>query len=778
MAQSTEPEPPLEEGKIARIKRRGLRVAELGEAKALIPPDENLANFETPPFEGLRSGIDETLRDAINPRAPGLIDAINRAVRYANVRDGERPASLSRRVLMLGIVDAGLSSPSAHRSSAWLIPWARSLEKDLEGMLRAQDHSGPVEDALARNPHVELNSTVVPVLERARRIAFQTVGRNVIDLRHLLYALTENPGRSFANFSRQPSPTELAQLRRTIVNNVEKGPEKGEDADQWRRLLQESTETRAPGPAPDLPRGGARPKGEKGRREPHSTQSAEEYYRTQTDGPAARDALDRESFARVLSERIRRLRAADGDNEKGAFMLHIHGRWGSGKSSVLNFLKEKLEREEGFGKPARVVTFNAWENNSRKPPWWPFLSNIYLTLLGDKVRPLPWGKRWRLRLKWWWWRMQADVIPLLLILLVFGLAVFEIGRNADAVDKAVKIVGAAATASALIYAYGRSLMFGSQRAAQTYSDLKADPLRRVIGLFNNIVEAVDEPLVVIIDDLDRCNADFIVDLLEGIQNLFKGKAVTYVAAADRKWICTAFEKRYADFADRIAEPARPLGYLFLEKMFQISAGMPKLTRDLQKRYLGTLTGPGIKSGEVSEAAKSEARSALAGATTEAQIQETVKSVEGDPERLRAYREEAAIKITTPPLAAATENRLQPLLPLMEANPRAMKRLVNEVAIAQARGLLEGRSVLPEARARWAMITQRWPQFAEYLADRPEAIAAWRPARAGEGPRGPIALEDLPLALRPLIGNVMVASTVGAPRDKGALTEKILGELLR
>ena len=71
---------------------------------------------------------------------------------------------------------------------------------------------------------------------------------------------------------------------------------------------------------------------------------------------------------------------------------------------------------------------------------------------------------------------------------------------------------------------------------------------------------------------------------------------------------------------------------------------------------------------------------------------------------------------------------------MEANPRAMKRLVNEVAMAQARGLLEGRTVPPEARARWSMITLRWPQFAEYIAEYPETIAAWRPAAVGEAPR--------------------------------------------
>jgi hypothetical protein len=108
----------------------------------------------------------------------------------------------------------------------------------------------------------------------------------------------------------------------------------------------------------------------------------------------------------------------------------------------------------------------------------------------------------------------------------------------------------------------------------------------------------------------------------------------------------------------------------------------------------------------------------------------------------------------------------------------MKRLVNEVSMAQARGLIEGRSISPEARARWAMIMLRWPQFAEYLVDHPEAISAWRPARAGDAPQGPLQADDLPEAIRPLIANRMLARTIGGGRDRGALNGKVLGELLR
>jgi hypothetical protein len=48
-----------------------------------------------------------------------------------------------------------------------------------------------------------------------------------------------------------------------------------------------------------------------------------------------------------------------------------------------------------------------------------------------------------------------------------------------------------------------------------------------------------------------------------------------VVAADRQWICASFEKEYEAFGKSIGEPGRPLGYLFLDKMFQVSVSVPQ-----------------------------------------------------------------------------------------------------------------------------------------------------------------------------------------------------------
>ena len=51
----------------------------------------------------------------------------------------------------------------------------------------------------------------------------------------------------------------------------------------------------------------------------------------------------------------------------------------------------------------------------------------------------------------------------------------------------------------------------------------------------------------------------------------------------------------------------------------------------------------------------------------------------------------------------------------------MKRLVNAYGFYQATHILEGRTVSPDALARWTIVELRWPVLAEYIAVRPEIL---------------------------------------------------------
>ena len=99
----------------------------------------------------------------------------------------------------------------------------------------------------------------------------------------------------------------------------------------------------------------------------------------------------------------------------------------------------------------------------------------------------------------------------------------------------------------------------------------------------------------------------------------------------------------------------------------------------------------------------------------------------DPIQQEALRAAVAKQITSPEAIRAAEHRLQQFAPLLEANPRSMKRSVNAYGLNHARAILESRKVSVEALARWTIVELRWPVLANYLAENWTDIAdgSWR-----------------------------------------------------
>jgi len=436
-------------------------------------------------------------------------------------------------------------------------------------------------------------------------------------------------------------------------------------------------------------------------------------------------------------------------------MAHIHGPWGSGKSSALNFLRQELESGD---KPWLVVDFNAWKHNRIRPPWWSLISAVYETALkAPEIR-----NNGRLRRIWWSWRLRADWGPVALVFVLIAIGAIGALNTADAT---VKLVSGLITAGAAIFAGMRVLSFGSAKAAAAYAELKTDPYRPVIRFYCQMIEAIGRPVAIFIDDLDRCEGSYVVELIEGIQTLLRTEPVTYVIAAERKWICSAFEKRYSDFSGPIGEPARPLGYLFLDKLFQISAALPGLSPQMRKGYWAALLDATPDAPDAPILSEREAAQRVEG---QGSIETLNRIIAAAPEAQKPQlRAAAAVEISHSRSAEAIEHSLQPFADLLEANPRAMKRLVNAVGMAQARAFLEAREVSLDTLARWTLLELRWPLFADHVAANIDAI---------ECARNPVGVSDLPGPIAALATDRNLRAVV-APKDQPGLDTALLTRLL-
>jgi hypothetical protein len=221
---------------------------------------------------------------------------------------------------------------------------------------------------------------------------------------------------------------------------------------------------------------------------------------------------------------------------------------------------------------------------------------------------------------------------------------------------------------------------------------------------------------------------------------------------------------YDDFASRIDEPGRPLGYHFLEKTFQLSVAMPRMTPELRRAYLNGLLD--IEDGDGMPALdRKEAEKLFASLSSEQEVRAALERHSGDfPHGEQALREAAVSRLASADVQKRTEHTLKAFADLLEANPRAMKRLVNTYGIESALQLLQadevgGDRVRMEQLVLWTILMLRWPILADFLGDRPDAVDALH--------RGTVP-PDVPADLAPLFGDWEVRNVVtGAAEDVDA-----------
>jgi hypothetical protein len=474
------------------------------------------------------------------------------------------------------------------------------------------------------------------------------------------------------------------------------------------------------------------------------------------DNPSADDRLGRRGFARALATRLERIWNEYGrSGARSSFILHLHGPWGAGKTSLLNLLRDELQPRLGAShqiaaagppqEPVRsdvmsrwiVVSFNAWQLQRLDPPWWPLLDAVYRqsraqlrSLFGERRRAL------RLLMNESWWRLltsRRDTITALgllvlcagilywplrrVVLPLMGLGAADVGTAVKVLSNVLALIATVGSAGLLL---SRSLLSGSARATQAFLHSKADPMDSVCRHFRDLVALVRHPIAVFIDDLDRCQSSFVVGLLEGIQTLFADPRVIYIIAADKRWLYACFEQTYDRFTPAIREPGRRLGSLFLEKAVQLSVSVPRLSPELKAAYWRFLIkGGAAGDDEQLDHAQQEARSEFAAITTEYEVFAQLGSATGSPIQQQARRQAAVERLASARVEESTSFFLEPFAPLLEPNPRAMKRLINAYAVNRDLAILAGLDVLADVQQRqqlalWTIVSLRWPALEEYF----------------------------------------------------------------
>lgn len=486
-----------------------------------------------------------------------------------------------------------------------------------------------------------------------------------------------------------------------------------------------------------------------------------------SDEPAIVDRLDREPFGRAFATLLRRQR--DKSFGSGPILVHLFGPWGAGKSSLFNWIRRELEtdrRAEDEGRPSSgpwlCVTFNAWRHQRTAPPWWWLIDAVYHGARRSKVV----DRRTRRRIWWWRWGYVVGAVlaaaAVLAAVAVVGAAVLDSAtRLQGLLDQLIKVTGAVGAVLVGLRTARSALLLGSPRSATILMRSGGDPLRKVQDRYLDLVEGLGMPLLVFIDDLDRCQPSYVVELLEGINTILinrerrpddapaTSRAVTYLVAADREWLCESFEHEYDTFGAVMGRPGKPLGYLFLEKTFAVSAPIPTTRPATRKRYWRTVLGTEQRPTAQGEGAEVD----LATATPEEAVAAAAAVATDDTLAGRSVREQAALRVAEGAIEGGFDHLLEPYLALMEPNPRALKRLRNAYAVSLIGRVVTGTASADPAAEdgliRWCIISLRWPRLAIAVAERPELLE-----RLAAGDGGGLSSELAPLAADAALGRVL------------------------
>lgn len=225
--------------------------------------------------------------------------------------------------------------------------------------------------------------------------------------------------------------------------------------------------------------------------------------------PFAGDCLERSSVA----ERLTRL----AQSTEQPFVLSIEAPWGSGKTSFIRMWKAHLEQ---LGHPC--LLFNAWEVDFIQDPLIALLGELD-ALVREQQEP----------------QLVDDVV--------------EAGSRL--IEKVPKAVLQRLSAGTLEGADIEEILAPlTGQSVLGYKEAKRD-LESFRGRLKELAESVTEwkgskpPVIIFVDELDRCRPDFALQVLERIKHLFNVGRIFFVLSLDRRQLRESLKTLYGGGMD-------------------------------------------------------------------------------------------------------------------------------------------------------------------------------------------------------------------------------------
>lgn len=273
--------------------------------------------------------------------------------------------------------------------------------------------------------------------------------------------------------------------------------------------------------------------------------------------------------------------------------IGVFGDWGSGKSSIMETLKMRYNEEHKKDKSIVCLQFNGWIFEGYDDAKAALISSILECFQDRKTfgqKTVNKARKLAKSVNW---------------LRVLGFGV----KNIATPIIAASLTGGA-TLAPQIFNWFQNLISDPDHITEKIKDIDIEEIRKKyfkenpsISIedqyqmvrqfrkdFKNLLdEAKISKLIILIDDLDRCLPDRIIDNLEAIKLFLNVENTAFVIGADPRIVRDAIRHRYKELINRDENSENGRVVIdYLEKLIQIPYTLPKLSDSEVETYITLL----------------------------------------------------------------------------------------------------------------------------------------------------------------------------------------------
>lgn len=272
--------------------------------------------------------------------------------------------------------------------------------------------------------------------------------------------------------------------------------------------------------------------------------------------------------------------------------IGVFGDWGSGKSSILQIVKEEFDKEDD--KDSLCIYFNGWIFEGYDDAKAALLNSILKELennkkISEEIKDTIKEKAKKLWKSIDWMRgagmvMKNVALPAFSAYFTGGLSLvpFAIQKLTEWGDNPEKIIEKLQSEEGkeIYKAFVKEGKVEDKNATNAVAEFRKD--------FSELLEATNfKRLVVIIDDLDRCSPERIIENLEAIKLFLNVPKTAFIIGADPRIVKYAIEYKYKNNKE-IEEDNNRIVIDYLEKLIQLPYSLPRLSESEVETYISML----------------------------------------------------------------------------------------------------------------------------------------------------------------------------------------------